>query len=70
MMRDGMASILLLSRQGGQSAAKILSNGCEEGLKLQKTNFLEDLFIEHDTDSSIKFKEKISKEFFNVFQSY
>jgi hypothetical protein len=66
-MRDGYSCIVLMSKPGGISAAKMLTNGCETGLKMQKTHFLDELFIDHKSNSNIKFKEKINKEFFNVF---
>lgn len=67
MMQDGQVSIILMSKPGAQFEAKMLANGCEEGLKMQKTNFLEELVIEHETESKLKFKEKLQKEFYNVF---
>ena len=69
-MMEGVVGLILMSKPGGISDAKLLANGCETGLKMQKTNFLDDLFIEHTTSSNVTFKEKITKEFFNVFQSY
>lgn len=65
MMKDGISSIILLSKWGALAQAHLLVNGCEMGLKLQRTHFLDDLYIEHKADKSV-FREKINKEFYNV----
>ncbi|EAR95491.2 hypothetical protein TTHERM_00078950 (macronuclear) [Tetrahymena thermophila SB210] len=69
MMREGIVQIILLTKPGGVKQVQVLSNGCITGLKLQKTNYLDELFVLHEQNGVI-FKEIIQKNFFNVFQSY
>lgn len=66
-MQDGMVAIILLSRPGAISQSRLIANGCEKGLKMQKTNFLDDLYIEHEGQDGSKFKEKVAKEFYNIY---
>ncbi|KRX06499.1 hypothetical protein PPERSA_05112 [Pseudocohnilembus persalinus] len=68
-MRDGLVSIILLSKPGAISQSKLIANGCQKGLKMQQTNFLDDLYKEHRTDTGYLFKEKVQKQFFNIYQS-
>ncbi|EGR34539.1 hypothetical protein IMG5_007980, partial [Ichthyophthirius multifiliis] len=69
MMTEGFVLIVLLTKPGGIKAVEILSDGCNTGLKLSKTNFLEELYVEHN-QGGLTFNEKIQKQFYNVFQSY
>lgn len=65
MMTDGFSMLALYSRPGAYAAAKIVTLGCETGLKVRKSKLLSDVFVDHPTKSGLVFKEKLQMNFHN-----
>jgi hypothetical protein len=59
MMLDGFSMIVLYSRPGAFSASKMMTVGCETGLRVRKSKIFTDVFVEHPMKNGLVFKEKL-----------
>jgi hypothetical protein len=62
--------VVLLSRPGAYFASKSLMLGCETGLRIRRSNIMNDMYIEHRTKSGGALREKLHMDYHNVFESY
>ena len=70
MMTDGLSELILVSKPGALYISKMISIGCEGGLRIKQGKTLKDTCVEHKTASGITFKEKLALNFANYFKNY
>ena len=68
-MVDGFCLLALYCRAGAFNASKMLSVGCETGLRVRKSKIFTDVYVEHPMKGGLSFKEKIQMNFHNSIKA-